>query len=101
VQLPRDSGNAAYLVFLSIKALQTRSTLATAAPVNGTSAVQLFRDGCLVALLNPKTSWFLAALLPQFINSNASPLGQSLIFGSGFVSIAMCTDTIECSRRLR
>jgi len=77
-----------------IKALRTRSTVATAARANRTSPVQLFRAGFLVALLNPKTSLFLAALLPQFIIPNASPLGQSLIFGSVFVSIAMCTDTI-------
>ncbi len=85
---------AAYLVFLGIKALRTPARVAAAARKTRVSPVRLFRDGFLVALLNPKTALFFAALLPQFINSNASPLDQSLIFGCIFVSIAMCTDTI-------
>ena len=85
---------AAYLVFLGIKALRARSTVEAAAHATRTSAARLFRDGFLVALLNPKTALFFAALLPQFINPSASPLGQSLVFGCVFVSIAMCTDTI-------
>ena len=85
---------AAYLVFLGIKALRERSTVEAAAHATRTSAARLLRDGFLVALLNPKTALFFAALLPQFINPSASPLGQSLVFGCVFVSIAMCTDTI-------
>jgi threonine/homoserine/homoserine lactone efflux protein len=85
---------AAYLVFLGIKALRARSTVEAAAHATRTSAARLLRDGFLVALLNPKTALFFAALLPQFINPSASPLGQSLVFGCVFVSIAMCTDTI-------
>jgi threonine/homoserine/homoserine lactone efflux protein len=85
---------AGYLVFLGIRALRTRTTIAAAARTNRISPVKLFRDGFLVALLNPKTALFFAALLPQFISTNASPLEQSLVFGCVFVSIAMCTDTI-------
>jgi threonine/homoserine/homoserine lactone efflux protein len=85
---------AAYLVFLGIRALRTRETVEAAARINRTSPVRLFRNGFLVALLNPKTALFFAALLPQFINQGASPLGQSLVFGFVFVSIALCTDTI-------
>jgi threonine/homoserine/homoserine lactone efflux protein len=85
---------AGYLIFLGIRALRTRSTMATAAHTNRASPVKLFRDGFLVALFNPKTALFFAALLPQFINPYAPALGQSLVFGCVFVSIAMCTDTI-------
>jgi threonine/homoserine/homoserine lactone efflux protein len=85
---------AGYLIFLGIRALRTRSTMATAAHTHRASPVKLFRDGFLVALFNPKTALFFAALLPQFINPYAPALGQSLVFGCVFVSIAMCTDTI-------
>jgi len=85
---------AAYLVYLGFKALRTRSAVGSSARTHRASPVRLFRDGFLVALLNPKTALFFAALLPQFINPNASALGQSLIFGCVFVSIAMCTDSI-------
>jgi threonine/homoserine/homoserine lactone efflux protein len=85
---------AAYLVFLGIKALRKSATAETERAAKQASAVQLFRDGFLVALLNPKTALFFAALLPQFIGADASALGQSLVLGGVFVSIAMCTDSI-------
>jgi threonine/homoserine/homoserine lactone efflux protein len=85
---------AAYLVFLGIKAL--RRPRAMQAVENGTrvSPALLFRDGFIVALLNPKTALFFAALLPQFMIPGAPPLWQSLVLGCVFVSIAACTDTI-------
>jgi threonine/homoserine/homoserine lactone efflux protein len=85
---------AMYLVFLGIKALRTKRTTTNAALARRSSPARLFRDGFLVALFNPKTALFFAALLPQFINPSASPLGQSLVLGGVFVGVAMCTDTI-------
>jgi threonine/homoserine/homoserine lactone efflux protein len=85
---------AAYLIFLGVKALRARATAEVSARPIGMSPGRLFRDGFFVALLNPKTALFFAALLPQFINPSASPLGQSLILGCLFVLIAMCTDTM-------
>jgi threonine/homoserine/homoserine lactone efflux protein len=84
---------AAYLVILGIKALRTESAT-TSGRANRASFAKLFRDGFLVALLNPKTALFFAALLPQFIRPNASPLGQSLILDCVFVAISLCTDTV-------
>ena len=37
----------------------------------------MFRDGFVVALLNPKTSLFFAAFLPQFMNPQGSALAQT------------------------
>jgi len=85
---------AAYLVFLGIKALSARPSAEVSVRPSRVSPVRLFRDGFIVAMLNPKTTLFFAALLPQFINPGSSPLGQSLVFGCLFVSIAMCTDTM-------
>jgi threonine/homoserine/homoserine lactone efflux protein len=55
---------------------------------------RVFRDGFVVALLNPKTALFFAAFLPQFIDSRASPLMQTLALGGVFVGIACCTDLV-------
>jgi len=85
---------AAYLIFLGIKTLRTRSTLEPTARASRAAPGRLFRDGLLVALFNPKTALFFAALLPQFIDPHASPLWQSLLFGAVFVAIAACTDTM-------
>ena len=60
-----------------------------AAPAPGGS---IFRDGLIVALLNPKTAVFFAAFLPQFIEPGASSL-QSVLLGAIFVAIAAVTDT--------
>ena len=83
---------AAYLIYLGIQALRaSRSPAVTiAAP---TSLVRLFRDGCLVAILNPKTALFFAAFLPQFLNSSLPAMPQSIALGTLFVAIAVMTDT--------
>jgi threonine/homoserine/homoserine lactone efflux protein len=85
---------AAYLVCLGLKALRTPSAVTDAGSLSRIAPRLLFRDGLLVALLNPKTALFFAALLPQFINPAISPLSQSLILGTVFVAIALCTDTM-------
>jgi threonine/homoserine/homoserine lactone efflux protein len=85
---------ASYLVFLGLKVWWAQPTAPVAANRIRESPGRLFRDGFLVALLNPKTALFFAALLPQFISPGASPLWQSLVLSCIFVAIAMCTDTI-------
>ena len=54
---------------------------------------KIFKDGFWVALLNPKTAIFFAAFLPQFLQTSASTMSQSVVLGAAFVLIAMCTDT--------
>ncbi|MBA2672630.1 LysE family translocator [Ramlibacter sp.] len=84
---------AAYLVYLGIRmwlaapATADAKAAATAQPLR-----RVFRDGFLVALLNPKTSLFFAAFLPQFMDAHGSPLAQTLALGCVFVGIASCTD---------
>jgi threonine/homoserine/homoserine lactone efflux protein len=53
-----------------------------------------FRDGFIVALLNPKTALFFAAFLPQFINTQTASVVQSVALGALFVAVAMTTDTL-------
>jgi threonine/homoserine/homoserine lactone efflux protein len=82
---------AGYLVFLGLRALRAPKTAHVSASIK---PLQPFRDAFWVALLNPKTALFFAALMPQFIDPHRSSLGQSLLLGGVFVAIAMCTDTL-------
>ena len=84
---------ALYLIFLGMRALRAPKTAPVPAPLEA-SLLHPFRDAFWVALLNPKTALFFAALMPQFIDPRGSYLGQSLILGGVFVAIAMCTDTL-------
>ena len=84
---------ALYLVFLGIQAMRApRSNggipVAVPSPLR-----QVFRDGFIVALFNPKTALFFAAFLPQFMSTDAAPIVQSIVLGSLFVAIAAVTDT--------
>ncbi len=86
---------AAYLVYLGIRMWRAVPAIAAAAlqaPVQPLRRV--FRDGFMVALLNPKTTLFFAAFLPQFMDAHASPLMQTLALGGVFIGIAGCTDLI-------
>jgi threonine/homoserine/homoserine lactone efflux protein len=84
---------AAYLVFLGVRALMA-DPAAMQLATRGHSVISMFADGFIVALLNPKTALFFAALLPQFIDPAQSLFDQSLILGGVFVSIAACTDSM-------
>jgi len=84
---------AAYLVYLGIRMWRTTPAVAEAAPQAPRKPLRrVFRDGFVVALLNPKTTLFFAAFLPQFMDAHASPLMQTLALGSVFVGVACCTD---------
>ncbi|HSW05341.1 LysE family translocator [Aquabacterium sp.] len=86
---------AAYLVYLGLRMWRTAPAVADATPQAPVQAVRrIFRDGFLVALLNPKTTLFFAAFLPQFMDAHASPLMQTLALGGVFVAIACCTDCV-------
>lgn len=85
---------AAYLIYLGVQALRAPKQDATAAVLKPMNVSKIFRDGFVVALLNPKTAVFFAAFLPQFMNPNGSAMLQSVVLGSLFVAIAAVTDTI-------
>ncbi len=85
---------AAYLLYLGIRMLRFSGTdkspvVSVAAPLG-----RVFRDGFFVALLNPKTTIFFGAFLPQFLSANASTMSQSIVLGSIFVTIAAITDSL-------
>ncbi|HEX7441965.1 MAG TPA: LysE family translocator [Caldimonas sp.] len=85
---------AAYLVWLGIQAWRAESAAVATASFEAPRWRKIFRDGFVVALLNPKTALFFAAFLPQFIDPAGSPIRQSLALGACFVAIAATTDAV-------
>jgi threonine/homoserine/homoserine lactone efflux protein len=84
---------ALYLVYLGVHTLRAPPHETTAAPPPARMG-RIFRDGFIVALLNPKTAIFFAAFLPQFMSADAVPMLQSMALGALFVSTAAVTDTV-------
>ena len=84
---------ALYLVYLGIQALRTPQTEIEPVDRKPAHLWQIFRDGFIVALLNPKTAVFFASFLPQFMSTGAVPILQSITLGSLFVALAAVTDT--------
>jgi len=84
---------ALYLVYLGLQAIRAVRPAPTVATRASASLRRIFRDGFIVALLNPKTAIFFAAFLPQFMNAESPAIVQSLTLGSVFVAIAAVTDT--------
>lgn len=85
---------ALYLVYLGVQMLCSPSVRNPAAAPTVAPLKQVFRDGFIVALLNPKTTIFFAAFLPQFLSPNTLPMLQSMVLGFLFVAIAAVTDSI-------
>jgi threonine/homoserine/homoserine lactone efflux protein len=85
---------ALYLVWMGVRMLRAAQAtrLDAAAPVAAITPARIFRDGFVVALLNPKTALFFAAFLPQFMSASAPHLPQSLALGGLFCAVAGCTD---------
>lgn len=81
-----------YLIYLGWQALRPGTPVALPSE-SVLPRSHLFRDGFVVALLNPKTTLFFAAFLPQFISPAYPPMAQSLAFATCFLLIAACTDS--------
>ena len=84
---------AAYLIYLGIQALRAPARRDRLESVNRRNHGRVFRDGFVVALMNPKTTLFFAAFLPQFMNPAGSYIIQSLWLGGLFVFIAALSDS--------
>lgn len=85
---------AAYLIYLGIKALRASEADAVQAQFGAARLKRIFRDGFVVALLNPKTTIFFAAFLPQFMDPAGPAMLQSVSLGATFVVIAAITDSV-------
>jgi len=63
---------AAYLIYLGIGLLRTRSTQLEVGTASGRSMARLFADGALSNISNPKIAVFYFAFLPQFVLPTAA-----------------------------
>jgi threonine/homoserine/homoserine lactone efflux protein len=81
---------AAYLIWLGISALRSRGGSFVSENLQRSPAFfPIFRQGILVALLNPKLGIFFLAFLPQFVVAGAGPVwGQLFLHGSLVIGVA-------------
>ncbi len=103
---------AAYLLYLGLRRLAGKPAPARpadglaaggAAPPAATPAAgpgprrmeQVFREGIVVNLLNPKLALFFLAFLPQFVDPRRGPAApQGLLLGGLFALMALCSDSV-------
>lgn len=84
---------AAYLIFLGIRTLLSKSEMDLAQPVKKMNYSRIFSQGFVVNLLNPKTALFFFAFLPQFVSPAQGPVVlQIIILGFIFVGMAIISD---------
>ncbi len=85
---------AAYLVYLGWRALRANGSTA-AVTVERSSLTQVFRQGLIVNVLNPKTALFFLSFFPQFIHpESGSVVSQMLVLGSVFILAALSSDLL-------
>lgn len=86
---------AAYLVYLGLRTLLTRQDLHEPVAPQPRKLRDIFLQGILVNLLNPKTALFFFAFLPQFVDpARGSVTIQVLIFGLLLVGLGLCSDSL-------
>jgi len=84
---------AAYLVLLGVRTLLTRGEQDRTLSPAPRRLSQVFAQGYLVNLLNPKTTLFFFAFLPQFTDPTKGAVASQIFFlGAVFVTLASCTD---------
>lgn len=75
---------AMYLIYLGLKMWRSEYTFTSNKNSKKKSSANLFIEGLMITLLNPKPIFFFMSLFPQFINSSESYINQfillSLIF---------------------
>lgn len=88
---------AIYLFVLGFQALRSKDSggSAWAGPTAAApaSAAAVYRQGAIVAMLNPKTAVFFLAFLPQFVVPGAGPTSAQLfLHGSLIIAVAACIE---------
>ncbi|AFY76627.1 putative threonine efflux protein [Pleurocapsa sp. PCC 7327] len=81
---------AAYLIYLGIGKLLVREEINQAEVDENLNLKRIFLQGVLVNLLNPKTSLFFLAFLPQFVDPSQGAVALQILF-LGFLFVTMAT----------
>src|SRR5512144_684886 len=86
---------AAYLAWLAVATWRARNRSASDRAPSPMPRAQLFRQGMMTALLNPKVAVFQLALFPQFVTPEAgSVLAQSLVLAATQLAIVVAGDSL-------
>lgn len=92
-QVIRYAG-AAYLIYLGIMMIRTRTVDTKIASSTGASS-RPFVQGITTEILNPKTALFFLSFIPQFVSPAAGhTVLQFLILGTVSVSLNTCADLL-------
>lgn len=82
---------AVYLVYLGIKAWREKSAMGLQESSPSANSQQLFWQGVLSNVLNPKIAIFFLAFLPQFVDQGSSQVTlQLMILGMTFAFFGLC-----------
>jgi len=81
---------AGYLIWLGIQALRSDGSGFIAEGIKSSAKLMpIYRQGVVVALLNPKVAIFFLAFLPQFVTPDAGPVwAQLFLHGSLIIVVA-------------
>jgi threonine/homoserine/homoserine lactone efflux protein len=80
---------AAYLIWLGIQALRSKGAqMSVNEQASPKGLMKIYKQGVLVAVLNPKVAIFFLAFLPQFVENGAGPVSAQL-FVHGFLIIVV------------
>ena len=86
---------AAYLIFLGVRRLLTRHVEQDDANRPPRSRRDLYTQGLIVNLLNPKTIVFIFAFIPQFVDVNAGHVWlQIMLLGLTFAGLGLASDSL-------
>lgn len=84
---------AAYLVYLGVRKLMERDQPFDLALTESQGLSQVFVQGIMVNVLNPKVALFVLAFLPQFIDPSRGPAApQVLLLGTLLVCVGFISD---------
>lgn len=86
---------AAYLVYLGVRTILGKGEVQIE-HARGTDPLwQVYRQGVVVNLLNPKTALFFLAFLPQFVDpARGGVAAQILVLGTIFLLLGGCMDLV-------
>jgi threonine/homoserine/homoserine lactone efflux protein len=86
---------AAYLIYLGVRTLLARPDPDTLIAPRHRTRRELFSQGVVVQVLNPKMALFFLAFLPQFVDpGRGSITTQTLILGGLLMLMGLCTDSL-------